>query len=537
MKVIRRTKPLSLYGAVGLCALSGVLLALCFPPAGLWFLAWVALVPWLVALRTGSRWGAAIGSWVGGFAFLGGLLYWLALFGLSLWALGSVALALWLLIWGVVARWTGRFGPVLRIVGAAVLWCGVEWARGLGQFGFTWGWLGQSQTPAVAVLPVVRVAGTMGLSFLIVIVNGAVAEAVVGVRRGESVFGWTARVVAAFGLAALAIFWATVWVEQQKEPAGPAIRVAVVQGSAHGPLHADEVNEPLTSEEQRRTLDIYTALTEQAGAERPVLVVWPESVLPGAPEEEPWISERVAKAARGSGAWLLAGGPHRDERGRPLNSAYLFSPSGHLRRRYDKVHLVPFGEYVPGRSWLPLLNRYDVREEDFVPGLQHEVIHAGTVALGPMICFESIFPRISWKLARDGAQVLVVITNDAWFGRTAAAAQHRQMAVLRAVETNRWVLRAASTGISSIIAPDGRVVAEAPPFERDWISAEIQVAGAASEGGEPERGVGWGPVFSWATLCLSLGFIVFSVVSPGGRRGRAALPSGGRRRRGRAAPR
>ena len=122
MKVIRRTKPLSLYGAVGLCALSGVLLALCFPPAGLWFLAWVALVPWLVALRTGSRWGAAVGSWVGGFAFLGVLLYWLALFGLSLWALGSVALALWLLIWGVVARWTGRFGPVLRIVGTAVLW-------------------------------------------------------------------------------------------------------------------------------------------------------------------------------------------------------------------------------------------------------------------------------------------------------------------------------------------------------------------------------------------------------------------------------
>ena len=154
-----------------------------------------------------------------------------------------------------------------------------------------------------------------------------------------------------------------------------------------------------------------------------------------------------------------------------------------------------------------------------------------------MICFESIFPRISWKLARDGAQVLVVITNDAWFGRTAAAAQHRQMAVLRAVETNRWVLRAASTGISSIIAPDGRVVAEAPLFDRDWISAEIQVAGAASDGGEPERGVGWGPVFSWATLVLSLGLIVFSVVSPGGRGWRADRPSAGRQRRGRAAPR
>jgi len=534
---MRSTKSLSLCGAVGLCALSGALLALCFPPAGLWFLAWVALVPWLVALRAGSRWGAAIGSWVGGFAFFGVLLYWLSLFGVSLWALGCVMLALWLLVWGMLARWTGKLGPPLRIVGTAVLWCGVEWARGLGQFGFTWGWLGQSQTPALAVLPVVRVAGTVGLSFLIVLVNAALAEAVVGVRQGESVLGWMARAGAALGIAALGIFCAAVWVQRQEEPAGPAIRVAVIQGSAHGPLQADQVNEPLTSEEQRRTLDIYTVLTEQAAAERPVLAVWPESVLPGAPPDEPWISERAAEAARSSGAWLLAGGPYRDDRGRLRNSAYLFSPSGHLRRRYDKVHLVPFGEYVPGRNWLPLLSRYNVRDEDFAAGLQHQVVHAGTIALGPMICFESIFPRISWKLAREGAQVLVVITNDAWFGRTAAAAQHRQMAVLRAVETNRWVVRGASTGISSIIAPDGRVVAESGLFDRDWISAEIRVAGAASAGGEPERGVGWGPAFSWATLCLSIGFIVLSAAASGGRRGRAARPPAGRRRRGRAAPR
>ncbi len=323
----------------------------------------------------------------------------------------------------------------------------------------------------------------------------------------------------------------------QGGPAGPVVRMAVIQGRAHGPLRAEQVNVPLTAEARRRTLEIYGSLTREAAKVGPVLVVWPESVLPGSPEEEPWVSERAAEAARESGAWLLAGGPYRDEQGRPRNSAYLYAPSGHRRDRYDKVQLVPFGEYVPGRRWLPLLERYHVREEDFAAGWQHRVMQAGMMAVGPMICFESIFPRISWELVGRGAQVLVVITNDAWFGRTAAAAQHRQIAVLRAVETNRWVVRGASTGISSIIAPDGRVVAEAGLFERKWISADVRLARERLGGEGRDAGLGWGPVFSWAVFYLSLGFILVSVVGPGAGRGRAARPPAGRRRRGRAGPR
>jgi apolipoprotein N-acyltransferase len=522
---------LSLRGSLILCALSGLLLSLCFPPAGLWFLAWVALVPWLVALRTGRGWASLLGSWVGGLVFFAALLYWLYLFGISVWLLAAAALALWLMVWGISVRWIGSLGPLPRLIGAAVLWCGVEWMRGLGEFGFTWGWLGYSQSPALALLPTARLAGTLGLSFLIALVNAAVAEMVIGTMRGEA---WRSLAVAAAGcgLTAAGLLGARAWVKRPAALAGPEIQAAVIQGSAHGPLLAKEVNVPLTAREQRQTLDIYQSLTMKATKARPALMVWPESTIPGAPEAQPWIAARLAQIARASDAWLLAGGPYYDQRGRAYNSAYLYSPTGNLTARYDKVQLVPFGEYVPGRSWLPFLNRYHIRDQDFAAAAVPRVLQAGTIAVGPMICFESSFPNLAWALVRRRAQVLVIITNDAWFGHTAAAAQHEQIAVLRAVETGRWVLRAASTGISSIIAPNGRVVAQAGLFQRKALSARIRLV---QSGGAKPR---WGLGFAWLMVALSIAYLILPAALP---RRRAAAPAArrpaGPRRRGPAAPR
>ena len=524
-----RKKTLRLRGAVLLCLLSGALLALCFPmagrqsPAGLWPLAWVALVPWLIALRLSTGWGAALGSWAGGFAFYGMLLYWLWLFGWTVWAMACVALSLTLVLWGVFVRWTDRLSPGSRVLGAAVLWCGVEWARGLGQFGFTWGWLGYSQSPALPVLSVARVAGTLGLSFLIVVVNAALAEAVLGVMQEERALKYLGRTVVALGLVAAAMFGAREWTQRQGKLRGPSVRVAIVQGSTHGPLLARNVNVPMTREEHERTSQRYVSLTAEAARERPSLVVWPESALPGAPEEEPSVAESVAQGARVSHAWLLAGGPYQDG-GRQYNSAYLYAPSGNLVARYDKVQLVPFGEYVPAREHLPFLAHYHVRDYDFSAGAVHHVLRAGTVAVGPMICFESIFPQISWQLVRRGAQVLVIITNDAWFGHTAAAAQHRQIAVLRAVETNRWVVRAASSGISCFISPDGRVVSEAGLFESKVLTQEITLAP------EGARRTGPGQAVAWAMAFLSVVFLIAPAALPG--RKRASRQPSARRLRG-----
>ena len=149
-----------------------------------------------------------------------------------------------------------------------------------------------------------------------------------------------------------------------------------------------------------------------------------------------------------------------------------------------------------------------------------------------MICFESIFPQISWSLVRKDAQVLIIITNDAWFGRTAAAAQHRQIAVLRAVEANRWVVRAASTGLSCFIAPDGRIVSQAGLFEKAVLSQEIQLAAERSGGESP------GLLFGWVMLFLSIAYAIAPAALPRRRpKARAARRSAGPRPPGRAAPR
>ena len=506
-----RRKNLRLRGALLLSGLSGALLAVSFPSAGLWPAAWVALAPWLIALRLATTGGAILGSWLGGFVFYGILLYWLGLFGWSVWALACLVLSLTSLAWGIGVRWTGRLSPFSRIVGAAALWCGVEWVRGLGQFGFTWGWLGYSQSSALSILPVAWAAGTLGLSFLIVLVNAALAELVVSVVRYESTLRALLRTAVAIGMAALAIYAAGAMRGRASGLEGPTAMVAIVQGSAHGPLISEDVNVPMTAEEERRTREIYEALTKEAATAHPALVVWPESVLPHAPDEDLAVAETVARSARESHAWLLAGGARFDDDKR-YNAAYLFAPSGNLVGWYDKVQLVPFGEYVPGREWLPFLDRYNVRATDFNSGSVHRVLQAGTITIGPMICFESIFPQISWYLADKGAQLLVVITNDAWFGHTAAAAQHRQIAVLRAVERNRWVVRAASTGISSFISPRGEVVDEAALYEQKVLTHEVRLAAPDDRGGSFGHAAAWGLCF------LAVAFLIAPAALPKNRR-------------------
>ena len=528
----QQARTLSLRGSLTLCALSGALLFLCFPPVGWWPLAWVALLPWLVSVRMSSRLGTAVGSWLAGFVFFGGLLYWLYLFGVSVLLIVAVLLGLVMMVYGLLARWVGRLAWAPRMLGAATLWCGVEWARGLGQYGFTWGWLAYSQSPALPVLSVARLAGGLGLSFLIVLCNSAVAEAVVAVVRRSSAGVAVARGVAGCAVVGVLLVGAHFWARRHPVAGETTIRAAVVQGSTHGPLRAEQVNVPLTYAEQRQSIARYVALTAEAAQQHPALVVWPESALPGTPEDDPWIATEVSGAAREAGAWLLAGGPYVDGRGRTANSAYLYSPTGNQIARYDKVQLVPFGEYVPARKWLPLLSRYHVREENFAAGAVHTVLQAGTTALGPMICFESVFPTISWHLANRKAQVLVVITNDAWFGRTAAAAQHQQIAVMRAVETGRWVVRAASTGISSIISPDGRVVARAGLFQPAVLTADIQLVTA------PQPGPRFGPAVAWGLMGLAIAFVIAPAAAPRRRRkAREAQPKSRPPKRGTAGAR
>lgn len=521
----RQGRSLSLGGTIALCLLSGALLSLAFPPLGIWPLAWIALVPWLAALRAGTRFGAFLGSWLAGSVFFGALLLWLQLFGVSVWLLVAVLLGLGLMIWGLCVRGVNRLRPAARVLGAAVLWTGFEWLRGLGAFGFTWGWLGYSQSPAIPLLPIARYAGVLALSFLIVLVNTSLAEVLAALIRRQAPSAAVGRAVLGCAVAAMALGGAGLRARGEPVSSGRTIRAAVIQGNEHGPLTTKEVNNPTSAAEQQRTLDTYQSLTREVSSRHPVLVVWPESVLATPPESDPHLAARLSTIVRSNSTYLLAGGPYLDETGRLANSVYLYAPIGTLLSRYDKVQLVPFGEYVPARKHLPFIRRYHVRQQDFVAGTSHRVLQAQSVTIGPMICFESTFPQIAWELVGKGAQVLVVITNDSWFGRTAAPAQHQQMAVLRAVETDRWVLRAASTGISSIIAPDGQVVKRAGLYQPAALTADVALIS------KPAPSVHWGPIFAWTMVGLSGLYII----APPFARGKRSRPSGPTRRLARAA--
>jgi len=258
----------------------------------------------------------------------------------------------------------------------------------------------------------------------------------------------------AFGLARLAA------APPEPEPTREeTLRVAVVQGNI-------DPAQKWRSGQARLSLDTFAAqtraLVSPGGGAAPDLVVWPETSMPCLIEGPraghcpSWLSE----LAREVQTWILVGalspGPAVGGRASYYNSAYLVAPSGESVDRYDKVHLVPFGEMIPLDDHIEVLRRVDFGEGDFVSGRALRAIGEGRRRLGVLICFESLFGRQARRLARDGARLLVIITNDAWFGRSAAPEQHAAIAALRAVETGLAIARCANTGISGFVDPWGR---------------------------------------------------------------------------------
>jgi apolipoprotein N-acyltransferase len=480
------------------CIASGIMLALAYPRAGIWPFAWVALVPWLVVVFT-ARWQVAlIGSWIAGFAFFGTLMYWIAIFGYLPWALLALIEALAFVATAAVARFVfplsrtaaashsaTRPSPATpsawRILLVGFTWVTWEYLRGLGAFGVPWGQVGHSQAPLLPLAQLAAFGGVPAISFVVLIFNAALAHLIATRRdnvRSLAPVVWPAvLLVVSLALGAAQAYRVERSLRLDRRP---AVRVAIAQASLKSWLTVDQLNVPLTPEQQDVELNAYAELTRDAAARGAQVVVWPESAVPGYINCEGQVRERVASLAREFRIWLIVGGPAFETgAGRPLsgleyNSAYVISPRGDVADRYDKVHLVPFGEYVPWRSWLPLLSHYRVRETDVTRGAEHRALRAGGLALGPMICFESVFPYISRREALRGARALVIITNDAWFLRTAAAAQHLQIGRFRAIEEGLYVARGASTGISAFVDPLGRVTDSLGMMKRGVIISSIR---------------------------------------------------------------
>jgi apolipoprotein N-acyltransferase len=369
----------------------------------------------------------------------------------------------------------------------------LEYARGHLLTGFPWCLIGYTQYEQGSLLQLSCVTGVYGISFLIVLVN-AVAFEILSLPRFTISRAQKAEFVFAASLFLGALLYGHALLRGDRDPSSTdTIRVAVVQGNIDQSIKWDP-------RFQEQTLEIYRSLTLSLRAFRPELLVWPETATPFFYQDNRAYAPRVEDLARQMGTALIFGSPaYREEGGKIsyFNRAYVLHPPEPLTF-YDKVRLVPFGEFVPLKKWLPFVRQLVPAAGDFEAGQEVRPLLAGGVSTGVLICFEAIFPEIARQHVLKGASALVNLTNDAWFGQTSAPYQHLAMAVFRAAENGRPLIRAANTGISAFMDDRGRIVARSPLFERCTLQGSLAV---------PARRetpyTRWGDWLPWGLIVLS----------------------------------
>jgi len=469
-----------------LALLSGGLLTLAFPRFNISILAWIGLVPLLFALeRTSSLRSSFTLGWICGLAYFGGTLYWIvdtmAVYGhIPLWqsVLISLALVSYLSLYiggfALVWNWLRRgFPPLASLLIAGLAWTSVEFLRAHVLTGFPWSSLGYSQYSNLQLIQFADITGIYGLSFVISLVNGGLAALLENLlakitngrtaRLGPSSLIWTCVIlIAVIGL--VESYGAYRLHTSQGKSAEGVLNVGIIQG-----------NIPQEDKWNRQLQDIvygaYQSLTLLAAEQKPDLIIWPETSAPFINERYGDYLERISPLVQKAGVAMVVGSPRieRDEATGEVqlrNSAFFLAPDGKILDYYDKIHLVPFGEYLPLGEILSHLGSVVNEVGEFSPGERHTIFHLDCWRFGLVICYEAIFPDLFREFARQGVNFMVNITNDAWFDRSSAPYQHFSMAIFRAIENGISVVRVANTGISGLIDPWGRVILETPLFRR-----------------------------------------------------------------------
>jgi len=493
-------------------AAAGVAYGLAFPLAGWAPLAWVTVAGliaccWDLGAAASFRTG-----FVYGLAAFGTLLYWVdhsvRIYGglplplsVATVALLAAYLALYTGVFAALFSHLYRSSRLPALVLAPLLWVSLDLARTYLFSGFPWGALGYSQYRVLPLIQVADLTGVYGVTFLVVAVNGLVADLLLFAPRMRTLplfplFPTLSGIAALVALLAAVLAYGRFRLAE--EPAAAPLRVSLIQGNIDQARKWDAA-------ERRYILATYYSLTRRALADGPDLVVWPESALPFVFGRDPGRTGELRDFVRDGGVPLLAGAmtPAGGTEGgaRLANAAVLIGPDGTTSAEYRKIHLVPFGEYTP--LGLPI-GRLVPAIGDFERGRDHTVMKAGGVPFSVLICYEIIFPELVRKFAARGARLLVSITNDAWFGRTAAPYQHFSMAVFRAVENRVPVARAANTGISGFIDSRGRILDASRLFREEVRSAELRPGS-----GRRSFYTRFGNVFGYVCVVASILLILF----------------------------
>jgi apolipoprotein N-acyltransferase len=473
-----------------LVLLSAVLQILIFPLPNLYMLGWMAITPLLIALlrarqpqtlqlRAGIKLlpanplQAFLLAYACGILWYAGTCYWIYSVmhqyggvntpdGIGILILFCLYLAIYHGVFGLLVSLLAGSGPFnLRVLLLSpVVWVAVELAR-TRVTGFPWGLLGTTQVDNIPLARIASITGVYGLSFEIMLVNAALAAAFLVQREKRN------RLLLATVVAAL-ILQAGRWL---LVPANPADHTTVLVQANVPILESSDWTKQYFD-------DTLRDLTQASlGPFHPDLIVWPESPAPFY-ASDPLFRDAVSNVARQTNTWVLVGnigtrnaGASPERATEVYNSASLVSPNGQWASRYDKVHLVPFGEYVPFRQIFSFAGGLTREVGDFSQGTSRAPLDAGGTKLGVFICYESIFPDEVRQFANNGAQVLVNISNDGWYGDSGAYAQHLKQSRMRAVENDRWLLLDTNTGVTAAIDPNGRIVASAPRKTRTALRA------------------------------------------------------------------
>ena len=437
---------------------SALLLIFAFPNFNLSFLAFIGFIPFFSVIKKKSPKDAFLISYVCGFLFYLGTLYWLY----HVTVIGLVVLCLYLAVYfGIFGIVVSSFGVLI----ASAAWIILEYIQAhLPIMGFGWVLLGYSQYKNLPLIQIADFSGVYGVSFVVMMVNVTAWRLIVAVtesreQRAESREKNLCPMLSALCsmVLVLALVYGYGFVRlSEKDNFKNATKVSVIQGNIPQELKWDP-------EAQSMIIEKYSALTKMAALDRPGLIVWPETSFPGFFETDREMTDRVLDLAKETNVRLLAG-VNAEDNEESFNSAALISGEGGIVGRYDKIHLVPFGEYVPFSKRFPAFHKLVLGElGEFTPGHEFKIFSVGRRAesvepkFAVLICFEDIFPELAKKFVENGAEFLIVITNDAWYGRSGAAYQHAACSVFRAIENRVSVVRCANTGYSCFIDSKGRI--------------------------------------------------------------------------------
>jgi len=457
----------SLWGGLGLACLSGVCLILSFPQFTLSGLAWFALVPLLVALRGRDLKAAFTLSSLTSLISFSGIFYWI-------WTVGTFHVLDYLLLAVYFSLYGGVFGLGLNwfrertglpaIALAPPFWVSLEYARAHAWFlSAPWMLLGHSQYAHPILTQIVSVTGVYGLSFVIVCVNVAVADVIIGgirfFRHRASAPGMFPPAVRASAIVAASLLLGTVVFGMRSMARTGSVEhlnIALLQGDVPQAQKWDRAS-------IETIVNSYERMTRQAAAQSPVLIVWPETAVPADVSRDPALRERLERLALDTKAYLLIGAApsakfHKKPfRGKYFNSLFLFSPQGRLEEEHRKILPVPFGEYDPLHGIVRWPQALIAAMGSVVPGDRYTIFRLPDASFGAVICWESIFPDLFREFVRQGARFMVNATDESWFHVVGASSQFLAMTTFRAIENGVSIVRAANAGISAVIDPFGRI--------------------------------------------------------------------------------